>query len=55
MDEHRLWVSPIWFIAKPRLRITVNALHTREEMDQLVEAMVETRDVLYQPATTAIA
>ncbi len=53
MTDHGLWVSPIWFIAKPRLRITVNALHTREEMDRLVDAMIATRDVLYKPTISA--
>ncbi|MEM9540871.1 MAG: aminotransferase class I/II-fold pyridoxal phosphate-dependent enzyme [Cyanobacteria bacterium P01_E01_bin.42] len=47
MEEYGIWVSPIWFIAKPRLRITANALHTREEMDRLVEAMVATREAIY--------
>ncbi|HEY9619795.1 MAG TPA: aminotransferase class I/II-fold pyridoxal phosphate-dependent enzyme, partial [Crinalium sp.] len=28
MNDHGIWVSPIWFIAKPRMRITVNSLHT---------------------------
>jgi glycine C-acetyltransferase len=53
MNEHALWVSPIWFIAKPRLRITVNALHTREEMDHLVAGMVAARSVVYQPTISA--
>jgi len=53
LDKHRLWVSPIWFIAKPRLRITVNALHTQEEIEQLVAAMVATRDLLYKPMISA--
>ncbi len=48
-----LWVSPIWFIAKPRLRITVNALHTHEDMDQLVAEMVATRQLLYKPTISA--
>lgn len=43
MEEHGIWVSAIWFIAKPRLRITANALHTQAEMDQLVESMVTVR------------
>ncbi|MEM8640407.1 MAG: aminotransferase class I/II-fold pyridoxal phosphate-dependent enzyme [Cyanobacteria bacterium P01_G01_bin.54] len=56
MVHHGIWVSPIWFIAKPRLRITANALHTTEDMDRLVKAMVETREALYptysaKPAT----
>ena len=48
IEHHGIWVSPIWFIAKPRFRITVNALHTEEEMDRLVAAMVATRDLLYR-------
>lgn len=48
MTDHDIWVSPIWFIAKPRLRITANALHTVDEMNQLIEAMVAVRDQLYK-------
>lgn len=51
MNDHGLWVSPIWFIAKPRLRITANALHTREEMDRLVEGMVAVREQEYKTTT----
>lgn len=43
MEEFGIWISPIWFIAKPRLRITANALHTQAEIDQLVEAMSAVR------------
>jgi glycine C-acetyltransferase len=53
LADHNIWVSPIWFIAKPRLRITANALHTEAEMDQLVSAMVQTRDLVYQPVISA--
>jgi glycine C-acetyltransferase len=53
MNDHGLWVSPIWFIAKPRMRITVNALHTREEMDHLIEGMVAARELVYQPTISA--
>jgi glycine C-acetyltransferase len=53
MNDHGIWVSPIWFIAKPRMRITVNSLHTREEMDHLVESMVEARKLMYQPTISA--
>lgn len=48
-----VWVSPIWFVAKPRIRITANALHTQEELDRLVAAMVATRNVLYKPMISA--
>ncbi len=51
--NYGIWVSPIWFIAKPRIRITANALHTREEMERLVVAMVKVRDRLYQPTISA--
>ncbi|NJL37586.1 MAG: aminotransferase class I/II-fold pyridoxal phosphate-dependent enzyme [Leptolyngbyaceae cyanobacterium RM2_2_4] len=53
MNDHGLWVSPIWFIAKPRIRITVNSLHTREEMDRMVAGLVATREVLYKPTISA--
>jgi glycine C-acetyltransferase len=53
MNDHGLWISPIWFIAKPRLRITVNALHTREEMDHLVAGMVAARALMYKPTISA--
>ncbi|MBE9126005.1 MULTISPECIES: aminotransferase class I/II-fold pyridoxal phosphate-dependent enzyme [unclassified Coleofasciculus] len=53
IENHGIWVSPIWFIAKPRIRITANALHTKEEMDRLVTAMVATRDSLYKPMISA--
>lgn len=49
--EFGIWVSPIWFIAKPRIRITVNALHTREEIDRLVTTMDKVREELYKPTT----
>lgn len=44
MMGYGVWVSPIWFIAKPRIRMTANALHTREEMDCLVATMVKVRE-----------
>lgn len=53
MQDYGLWVSPIWFIAKPRIRITVNALHTREEMDLLVAGMVAARDLMYKQTISA--
>ena len=48
-----IWVSPIWFIAKPRIRITVNTLHTKGEMDRLVTSMVKMRDLVYKPTISA--
>jgi glycine C-acetyltransferase len=53
MKNYGVWVSPIWFVAKPRIRITVNALHTQEDMDLLVSSMVATRNLLYQPTISA--
>jgi glycine C-acetyltransferase len=51
--DHGIWVSPIWFIAKPRIRITANARHTREEMDKLVAGMTAVREVMYKPTISA--
>lgn len=53
MHDHGVWVSPIWFIAKPRLRLTANALHTRDEMDRLVASMTEVRDAIYKTTISA--
>lgn len=53
LSQYGIWISPIWFIAKPRLRITANALHTSEEIDRLVAAMVATRNRLYKPVISA--
>lgn len=53
LEEHGIWISPIWFIAKPRMRITVNAVHTQAEMDKLVTSMVATRDMMYRSSLTA--
>ena len=43
IESYGIWVSPVWFIARPRLRVTVNALHTEEEIDRFIEALVGTR------------
>ncbi len=51
MLDYGVWVSPIWFIAKPRIRITVTTLHTEEEMDRLVDTMVKVREMMDKPAT----
>lgn len=45
IESYGIWVSPVWFIARPRLRVTVNALHTKEETDRFVDALVGTRTV----------
>ncbi len=53
ITDHGIWVSPIWFIAKPRIRITANSLHTKEEIDLLVSNMTAVRNEIYssKPAT----
>lgn len=51
--ECGIWASAIWFIAKPRIRTTVTAQHTREEMDALVKAMVTVRDRMSQQMISA--
>ncbi|MEC4812849.1 MAG: aminotransferase class I/II-fold pyridoxal phosphate-dependent enzyme [Scytonema sp. PMC 1069.18] len=53
MKDYGIWISPIWFIAKPRMRITVNALHTKEDIDCLVTGMVGTRNLLYKSTISA--
>ncbi|MBD2102156.1 aminotransferase class I/II-fold pyridoxal phosphate-dependent enzyme [Leptolyngbya sp. FACHB-261] len=53
LEDKGIWASAIWFIAKPRIRITVNALHTREEIDQLVDGLVSTRALFYRETVSA--
>ncbi len=53
LHDHGIWISPIWFIAKPRMRITVNAIHTQTEMNKLATAMAATRDMMYRSSLTA--
>ncbi|UZQ54033.1 pyridoxal phosphate-dependent aminotransferase family protein [Trichothermofontia sichuanensis B231] len=53
LEHHRVWISPIWFIAKPRLRITATALHTQADMEQLVAGMVATREAFYKSMISA--
>jgi glycine C-acetyltransferase len=55
MHEHGIWASAIWFIAKPRIRTTVNVLHTREQMDALVNAMVAVREKMSRSAAVVSA
>lgn len=55
VNDHGIWASAIWFIAKPRLRITVNALHTQEEMDHLVVGMAAVREDMYANSETISA
>lgn len=53
MNDHGIWVSPIWFIAKPRMRITANALHTHDEIDRLIDGMVAARDSICKATISA--
>ncbi|MFM2430384.1 MAG: hypothetical protein RLZZ511_1597 [Cyanobacteriota bacterium] len=55
MLEHGIWASAIWFIAKPRIRTTVNVLHTRDQMDALVNAMVAVREKMSRSAAVVSA
>ncbi|MGK7898182.1 MAG: aminotransferase class I/II-fold pyridoxal phosphate-dependent enzyme [Xenococcus sp. (in: cyanobacteria)] len=43
IHEHNVWVTPVWFVAKPCLRIMVNSTLTKSEMDHLIDAMTKTR------------
>ena len=48
LHEYGFWVSPVWYVSKPRLRIVANVLHTQTEMDRLVTSMKLVSDELYQ-------
>ncbi len=56
LEVFGIWVSPVWFIARPRLRVTVNAIHTRQEMDRFVDALGRSRTAFgFPPSTTSRA
>jgi len=44
LKHHGVWVSPVWFIAKPRIRIVANVLHTEQELTRLADVLVQARD-----------
>ena len=43
LEQMHIWVSPVWLVAKPRIRIVVNSLHTRAELRRLVDCLVRAR------------
>lgn len=43
LNKHGIWVSAIFHVATPRLRIVINRVHTYKNIDQLIYAMVDTR------------
>ena len=49
LHEYGFWVSPVWYVSKPCLRIVANVLHTQVEMDRLVTSMKKVRDELARP------
>ncbi len=53
LETMGIWVSPVWFIAKPRIRIVVNVSHSREELYSLVQAMVKAREAFSNVAKSA--
>jgi glycine C-acetyltransferase len=55
LEDQGVWISAIWFIAKPRMRITVNATHTQEEMDRLVDGMVATREAMLRSVPLTVS
>lgn len=44
LEHFGIWVSPVWFIAKPRIRVVVNALHTEEDFERLVDGLISARE-----------
>ncbi len=53
IEEHGIWVSPVWYIARPRLRAVVSAQHTNAEISKLVDALDQMRSVFY-PHSAAV-
>lgn len=46
LHQHGFWVSPVWYAAKPRLRLVANRLHSQKDIKELVAAMSATRKSL---------
>ncbi|MEO0988260.1 MAG: pyridoxal phosphate-dependent aminotransferase family protein [Cyanobacteria bacterium J06639_14] len=53
MHNYGIWVTPVWYISNPKLRIMANATYTCAQMDTLVKAMVAVRDELSEATTIA--
>ncbi|PSL20535.1 aminotransferase class I/II-fold pyridoxal phosphate-dependent enzyme [Shimia abyssi] len=43
IEDFGIWVSPIWYIARPRMRAVINAQHSEQDILQLTRAMTEMR------------
>ena len=43
LKHHGIWASPVWFIAKPRVRVVVNVTHSEDDLRRLVDALVSTK------------
>ena len=39
MVHHGIWVTPVWFVGKPSLRLIGSALYSRHDMDELVKSL----------------
>lgn len=49
LHDFGFWVSPVWYAAKPRLRVVVNAQHETQDFKGLVDAMKQVMASLYDP------
>lgn len=43
LEHHQIWVSSVFHVASPRLRTVINRVHTHQDIDQLIDAVVQTR------------
>lgn len=39
LSDYGVWVTPVWNISTPRMRIVSNSTYSREDMDYLCQAM----------------
>ena len=46
LHEHGIWVSPVWYVSKPRIRIVANSELTEAHIDHFMNAMVSVRESL---------
>ncbi len=55
IEEHGVWVSPVWYIARPRLRAVITAQHTQAEINKLVGSLDQMRSDLFPQSAAANA
>ncbi len=49
LHEHGVWVSAVWYVSKPKIRIVANSELTVKQIDEFIKAMVSVRESFCMP------